>query len=147
MAETLRTPRPSNSLTQAATPECTEQPDRATPPDKDGTETPVYTAAEVLQVALAAYQRGLDDATSQAGRNRWSNNASAAAYRAARIQDEVALMKAVATSGYLSRGYPNGYDYKGGPVDFETGLPAGSGCAWLRHQRARTGYDLAGGDQ
>lgn len=30
-----------------------------------------------------------------------------------------------------------GYRYRGGPVDFESGLPAGSACAWLRNKRLR----------
>ncbi len=31
-----------------------------------------------------------------------------------------------------------GYRYRGGPVDWETGLPVGSACAWLRRARTRT---------
>lgn len=30
-----------------------------------------------------------------------------------------------------------GYRYRGGAVDYDTGLPAGSACAWLRRQRAQ----------
>lgn len=29
---------------------------------------------------------------------------------------------------------PEGYQYRGGPVDYETGLPEGSACAWLRRK-------------
>jgi hypothetical protein len=32
-------------------------------------------------------------------------------------------------------GRPPRYRYRGGPVDWETGLPAGSACAWLRRTR------------
>lgn len=147
MAETLRTPRPSNSLTQAATPECTDTADSARPSAEDGTTMLVYSASEVLEVALAAYQRGLIDAASQAGRDHWNRPELIAGFRAQRIAAEIRAMSERAASRYLARGLPDGYDYKGGPVDFQTGMPLGSACAWLRRQRARPAYELAGGGE
>lgn len=103
------------------------------PPDK-----PYYTSAEVLEVALAAYERGLMDARSQAGRDRWNDPAVAEPFREQRIAQEIAEMRRRAEVRYIARRLPAGYDYKGGAVDWETGMPAGSGCAWLRRaQRAR----------
>jgi hypothetical protein len=110
-------------------------------PSEGGT----YTAAVVLYVAMAAYQRGRDDAASQAGRDQWRREEVVSAFRAARLSAEISWMRDKAQSRYLARGYPDGYDYKGGPVDWETGLPAGSACAWLRRQRRRTQFELASG--
>jgi hypothetical protein len=95
---------------------------------------------------MAAYQRGRDDAASQAGRDEWRRERVVAAFRAARLSAEIAWMRDKAQSRYLARGYPDGYDYKGGPVDWENGMSAGSACAWLRRQRARAGFVMAGGE-
>lgn len=35
----------------------------------------------------------------------------------------------------IAGGRHPGYRYRGGAVDWETGLPAGSACAWLRRRR------------
>lgn len=37
----------------------------------------------------------------------------------------------------IAAGRHPGYRYRGGPVDWHTGLPAGSACAWLRNKRCR----------
>lgn len=37
----------------------------------------------------------------------------------------------------IAAGRHPAYRYRGGPVDWETGLPAGSACAWLRAKRRR----------
>lgn len=144
-AEVLKTPRPVRLTTvpehDGDTLTLDEDPSRDHAPPEIGT----YTAAEVLDVALAAYQRGRDDAASQAGRDEWAREQVVAAFRSARIAAELTGMRDAAASRYLTRGYPAGYDYKGGPVDYETGMPAGSGCAWLRRQRIATAYMLAGG--
>jgi hypothetical protein len=113
------------------------------PPDTEAT----YTAAELLEVVLAAYERGLNDAASQDGRDHWNRPELIAGFREQRKAAEIRAMRERAASRYLVRGLTDGYDYKGGPVDFETGMPLGSACAWLRRQRARPAYELAGGDQ
>jgi hypothetical protein len=103
------------------------------PPDE-----PYFTAAEVLDAVLAAYERGLTDGQAQAGRDRWNDPAILEPFRQQRINREIAEMKLRAEVRYLGRQLPAGYDYKGGPVDWATGMPAGSGCAWLRRtQRIR----------
>lgn len=107
-------------------------------------DQPHFTAAEVLEVALAAYERGLADARAQAGRDRWNDPAIAEPFRQQRIAQEVAAMRLRAEVRYIARQMPDGYDYKGGPVDWDTSMPAGSGCAWLRHQRGTKAYGLAG---
>jgi hypothetical protein len=103
----------------------------------DPPEQKLYTAAEVLDIVLAAYERGLQCAAAEATRARLNSADYAAALRAARAETEARWMKATAANTYAERGYPVGYDYKGGPVDFDTGLPEGSGCAWLRRTRKR----------
>lgn len=37
----------------------------------------------------------------------------------------------------VAAGRHPGYRYRGGPVDWHTGLPAGSACAWLRNKQRR----------
>jgi hypothetical protein len=146
-AEVLETPRPFVVPTYGATEHnnvtVTQHATDVSPPGDVGDAR--YSSAEMLEVALAAYEQGYLDAMSQAGRQRW--HVDAERFRAARIQTEVRAMKANAARQHTVRGYPGGYDYRGGPVDFETGLPAGSGCAWLRHQRMARNYRLAGGEQ
>ena len=101
----------------------------------DSSQVKLYTAAEILDVVLAAYARGRADGAAQAARDRWNSPAVASAFRQARVAAEVAWMRRRAAGRYDIRGYPTGYDYKGGPVDWETGMPAGSACAWLRRTR------------
>jgi hypothetical protein len=107
-------------------------------------EEKLYTATELLDIVLAAYERGLTEGRVAAGRDRWRNPAVADSFRAARVRVEVAEMKRRAVRHRGARGYPTGYDYRGGAVDWETGMPAGSACAWLRRRRVRSGFDLAG---
>lgn len=94
-------------------------------------ETQSYTA-QVLEVALAAYEHGLMVALAQAGRDHWNDPELHARLRAQRIAADRARMKACAQRQYRQRGLPAGYDYRGGPVDWVTGMPAGSACGWLR---------------
>lgn len=112
------------------------------PPDEK-----LYTAAELLETVLAAYEKGLTEGAAAAGRARWADPAVAGSFRAERIRIEITAMKERAAVRYLSRCYPEGYDYRGGPVDWESGLPAGSGCAYLRNLRSVSAYELAGGEQ
>jgi hypothetical protein len=44
-------------------------------------------------------------------------------------------MRNNAHARYQRRGLPDGYDYRGGAVDWETGMPAASACAWLRRSQ------------
>lgn len=53
------------------------------------------------------------------------------------VADEVVVWERHATEVNKELGRPAGYSYRGGPVDWETGLPAGSACAWLRRQKRR----------
>jgi hypothetical protein len=96
---------------------------------------PIYTAADMLDVALAAYERGRLDAITELNRNHWNHPDTVSRARHARRQAETAAMRRAADAGYRQRGLPDGYQYRGGPVDWETSMPAGSGCAWLRRQR------------
>jgi hypothetical protein len=43
----------------------------------------------------------------------------------------------------IAAGRHPGYRYRGGPVDWESGLPAGSACAWLRNKRLRDAEPMA----
>ncbi len=107
----------------------------------DPPEVKLYTAAELLEMVLAAYERGLVDAHIHNSRNRWHGE-PADRLREARRISETRAMKERAAARYRTYSYPDGYDYRGGPVNWETGLPQGSGCAWLRIRRR---YELAGG--
>jgi hypothetical protein len=49
----------------------------------------------------------------------------------------------VETAWNLQVGRHPGYRYRGGAVDWETGLPVGSACAWLRNKRLRDVENLA----
>ncbi|WP_250029861.1 hypothetical protein [Paractinoplanes maris] len=103
----------------------------------------LFTAAELLEMVLAAYERGLTDAATQAGRDFWQSDA-ADRFRAARQITDARAMKERSAARYAAYNYPDGYDYRGGAVDWHTGLPQRSGCAWLRKQRT---YALAGGNR
>lgn len=115
-------------------------------PDDDGSSR-YYTAAEVLTVALDAYGRGFDDGVSDTGRTRWRDPDVINRFREQRVAAELAAMKEKAEVGRLQRGRREKFEYRGGPVDWSSGLPAGSACAWLHRQRARPSYDLAGGGE
>ena len=110
-------------------------------------ERRLYTAAEVLEIAIEGYRRGLTDGRAEASRDRWRNLVVVDSFRAARIRTEVHAMKERSGRLHTSYGYPAGYEYRGGFVDWETGLPEGSGCAWLRAQHAKTAYGLVGGSR
>lgn len=43
----------------------------------------------------------------------------------------------------LAAGRHPGYRYRGGEVDWETGLPARSACAWLRNKQRRDATQIA----
>lgn len=109
----------------------------------DPPEEKQFTADELLEMVLAAYERGLTDARAEQTRDFWHSPA-VEQIKKARQLSEARTMKHRARARYEARGYPYGYDYRGGPVNWETGLPQGSGCAWLRVQRM---FDLAGGEQ
>jgi hypothetical protein len=96
---------------------------------------PIYTATDMLDVVLAAYERGRLDAIADLNRNNFNSPDYAAPLRNARRATEVALMRGSADLRYEQRGLPKGYQYRGGPVDWDTGMPQGSGCAWLRRKR------------
>ncbi len=98
-------------------------------------DAPIYTAADMLEAVLAAYERGRHDAIADQNRNHWNNPDVATRLRRARHCAEVDAMKRVADARYVERGLPDGYQYRGGPVDWETGFPLGSGCAWLRRRK------------
>lgn len=53
------------------------------------------------------------------------------------VADEVTVWERHATEVNEELRRPTGYQYRGGPVDWKTGLPAGSACAWLRRQKRR----------
>jgi hypothetical protein len=95
-------------------------------------DQPYFTAAEVLEVVRDAYSRGFDAGQAQAGRDHWNDPAIAEPWRQERINTEIAQMKLRAEARYARRHLPDGYDYKGGAVDWHTSMPAGSACAWLR---------------
>ncbi|MGK5682466.1 hypothetical protein [Actinoplanes sp. URMC 104] len=110
-------------------------------------EEKLYGAAELLDMVLAAYGKGLIDGRSDSQRRLRHDHDNTTLFQAARIQAEVRAMKQQAARQYESRGYPHGYNYRGGPVDWVSGLPAGSGCAWYRKYRSSETYELAGGPQ
>jgi hypothetical protein len=58
------------------------------------------------------------------------------ATRQQRIAAEHTTMRAAADQVAAELGRPIGYTYRGGPVDWDTGMPAGSACAWLRRHHA-----------
>jgi hypothetical protein len=95
----------------------------------------IYTAADMLDAVLAAYERGRLDAITDLNRNHWNNPDVAATLRAGRRAAESVFMKQDADARYRQRGLPAGYQYRGGAVDWETGFPLGSGCAWLRRKQ------------
>lgn len=59
--------------------------------------------------------------------------------RAVRVATELRDMAASAGRVAEELGRPAGYRYQGGPVDWETGLPAGSPCAAARRIGAQRG--------
>ncbi len=60
---------------------------------------------------------------------------AAAVTAANRLQARLDQMAEARDRMNANLGRPPGWDYRGGPVDWETGLPAGSACAWLRRTR------------
>jgi hypothetical protein len=96
---------------------------------------PIYTAADMLDAVLAAYERGRLDAITELNRNHWNHPDTVSRARHARRAVETAALKRTADQQYRQRGLPAGYRYTGGPVDWDTGMPLGSGCAWLRRKR------------
>ena len=104
-----------------------------------------YTSAEVLDVALGAYERGLAAAAINAGRSHWNDPGNVQTFRARRIASELESMRKRAEVRNIIRGRPEKFRYAGGPVDWDTGYPAMSACAWLRRHRSRGTYGLAGG--
>lgn len=111
------------------------------------TEEKLYSAAELLDIVLAAYERGIKDGYTNRRREYWREPGILAAFRHARMRTEATAMRRRSDVRHTIYGYPEGYDYRGGPVDWTTGMPAGSGCAWLRRQRLRQELALAGGPQ
>jgi hypothetical protein len=55
--------------------------------------------------------------------------------RAEECREERARERRIAEN--VAAGRHPGYRYRGGAVDWETGLPSGSACAWLRAKRRR----------
>lgn len=104
----------------------------------------LFTAAELLDIVLAAYERGLLDAATQAARTRWNNSQLAVQLRNGRRQSEIRWMRERAATAYEARGLTAGYDYRGGSVDYDTGMPPRTPCAGLRRGRL---YTLAGGSR
>lgn len=98
-------------------------------------------------MVLAAYERGYAAGQARAGREHWNSPAVREPLRAERIATERRIMKERAVRQYRERGYPQGYDYRGGPVSWDSGLPEGSGCAWLRFRNRHLAYGLAGGSR
>lgn len=64
--------------------------------------------------------------------NLWRAARGSAEQRHAR---RLAEMEAAAVRLADQMGRPPGWRYRGGPVDYDTGLPVGSACAWLRRRR------------
>lgn len=104
------------------------------------------TPDALLDLVLSAYERGRQDALADAGRSHWMSDEVVTAFREDRVRAETAVMRERAQARYIGRLMPESFDYKGGAVDWETGFPAGSGCAWLRRQRMASRYGLAGGE-
>lgn len=73
----------------------------------------------------AGYLAGLREAER---RHAWPTRQG----REDRIRAELAEGQMIASGVAREMGRPAGYRYRGGAVDWETGLPAGSACAWLR---------------
>jgi hypothetical protein len=110
-------------------------------------EDAMYTSAEVLEAVLAAYECGYNAGRAQARREHWNSTATTTPLRLARASADSAAMWRRARATYEARGLPAGYNYRGGPVDWITGMPEGSGCAWLRRMRMTSTYELAGGSR
>lgn len=108
-------------------------------------EEKLYTAADLLDIVLAAYERGLADGHTSRRREHWRDPDVLAEFRRGRMRAETIEMKWRSDVRHTIYGYPDGYEYRGGPVDWWTGMPENSACAWIRRQRRKVSYDLAGG--
>lgn len=102
---------------------------------------------DLLDLLVAAYERGYHAGRAQAARDHWNSPAVQEPLREERVTSEIADMRARATQRHTERHLPDGYDYKGGEVDWETGMPAESACAWVRRRRLQHAFDLAGGSR
>jgi hypothetical protein len=91
-----------------------------------------YTADQVLGLTLAAYERGRFDAEVNELHATWAEYDEPQLTREQRVAARTAEMKRSADRVAAELGRPAGYRYRGGPVDWQTGMPLGSACAWLR---------------
>lgn len=103
-----------------------------------------WTTAEVSDLVGTVWRIARDagiaerTAAGAAELDAWWNPVGRRTY-AEQVAARVAEFEECAAAGYRRMGYQAGYEYRGGPVDFETGLPARSVCAWARrYARAPT---------
>lgn len=98
------------------------------------------------EVRVEAYAAGQLDALREFAREHARLELLGENWRERAIADHRALVQArhdAANARYEERliadniaaGRHPGYRYRGGAVDFETGLPEGSACAWLRRKQ------------
>lgn len=95
-------------------------------------ESRSYTADQVLSLTRAAYERGRFDADVNELNAAWAEHQEPRLTREMRVAARLAEMQRHAVRIAAALGRPAGYRYRGGPVDWQTGMPLGSACAWLR---------------
>lgn len=110
-------------------------------------DLPLDAAALVRQAESQAYARGhldamrclVDDRRLSLLDSDWREQAMAMRAEQIRHRDECAQARADARREALNvaAGRHPGYRYRGGAVDWNTGMPVGSACAWLRNKRER----------
>lgn len=106
------------------------------------------------EVRAEAYVAGQLDALHELAREHARLELLGENWRERAITDHRALVQArrdAALERYETRveadniaaGRHPGFRYRGGAVDWESGLPAGSACAWLRNKRLRDAGQMA----
>lgn len=95
----------------------------------------LYTAAQVLDLLVAAYERGRFDGDIHELRATWADRQEPALTREQRVAIRLASYADAAEQINERLGRHPRYRYRGGAVDWETGMPWPSGCAWLARKR------------
>lgn len=106
---------------------------------------PVDVAALVEQARREGYAAGRLETLRQVAANwaefdilgaGWQHQARKTAEQW--IADRIALFEAGREKTNARLGRPPGYEYRGGPVDWETGMPVNGFCSWLRRRSNAT---------
>lgn len=86
----------------------------------------------VVNLMFAAYRRGRLDGDLHELRAGWAEHREPRLTYEQRVAVRIAEYTEAAEAINARLGRPAGYRYRGGAVDWWTGLPSGSACAWLR---------------